>query len=158
MIYSGLTWCHVPAGSHPLHLARILRAEGRWNEAGAFGALYLCTEEGGAVAEYEKAVERGEVEGEHHLASVLISHLQPVENLASHAGDRDDLQRELLTRDDPASLAYCRNLARQSRQRGFAGVLVPSAALPGSVNLVVYLDVVPPSQLDVIDGPHRRSL
>jgi RES domain-containing protein len=158
MIFTGLTWCHVPADSHPLHLARVLRADGRWNDPGQFGALYLCTEEEGALAEYQKALETGETEGEHYLATVLVKQCHPVANLVSRTAPFHEVDHQLLTRDDAAAVAYCRQLAGRARREGYGGLLVPSAALPGAINLVVYLDVVPPPQLDLVDGPHRRTL
>ena len=79
MTYEGLTWCHIPADSHPLHLSRVLNAAGRWNESGRFGCLYLCTNQAGAVAEFRKALAAGQIDGEHHLASVQINRLHPVQ-------------------------------------------------------------------------------
>lgn len=158
MTFAGLAWCHVAADSHPLHLARILRAEGRWNDPRRFGALYLCTGREGAVAEYRKAVERGEIGEAHHLASVRVNGVRPVADLLATPSGLPEIDRAMLTDDGPAAMRYCRQLARAARRAGYGGLLVPSAALEGATNLVIYLDVVPPPQVDLVDGPDRIPL
>ena len=158
MTYEGLTWCHIPADSHPLHLSRVLNAAGRWNESGRFGCLYLCTNQAGAVAEFRKALAAGQIDGEHHLASVQINRLHPVADLTQPFTEFPAVDRRMLTSDDPLAIKYCHELSVVARDAGYAGLLVPSAALAGGVNLVVYLDVVPPSQMDIEEGPIRTPL
>ena len=158
MTYEGLVWCHVPAESHPLHLARVLNAAGRWNEYGRFGCLYLCTEQAGAIAEYRKALAAGEVEGEHHLVSVQVNRLTPVADLTQPFTDFPAVDHRMLTSDDPLALHHCRDIAKVAREAGYTGLLVPSAALQGAVNLVVYFDVGAPAQVDIEDGPHRMPI
>ena len=158
MTYEGLAWCHVPAEVHPLHFARMLRAEGRWNDPAQFGCLYLSTDQAGAMAEFRKAVAAGEVHGEHHLASVQINKLHPVADLTQPFTEYPAVDRRMLTSDDPAALKYCHQLAVVARDAGYAGLLVPSAAMRGGVNLVVYPDVAPPGEMDIVLGPHRTPI
>ncbi|MGH9895068.1 MAG: RES family NAD+ phosphorylase [bacterium] len=49
-------------------------------------------------------------------------------------------------------------VADQARQQGYTGLLVPSAAVPGEVNLVVFFGVVAPKQLEIDDGPDREHI
>lgn len=158
MTYEGLAWCHVPADSHPLHLSRVLRAEGRWNDPAHFGCLYLCTDQAGAMAEFRKALAAGEAEGEHHLVSVQINRLEPVADLTQPFTDFPAVDHRMLTSDDPTALRYCHDLSEVARDAGYTAMLVPSAALKGAVNLVVYFDVVSPAQVAIEDGPHRTPI
>src|SRR5690606_158184 len=144
--------------AHPLHLSRVLRASGRWNDPEQFGCLYLCTDQAGALAEFRKALAAGEIDGEHHLASVKINHLQPVADLTQPFTDFPAVDHRMLASDDPTALRYCQDLAAVARDAGYTGMLVPSAALKGAVNLVVYFDVVGPMQVALEDGPHRTPI
>ena len=53
---------------------------------------------------------------------------------------RIEVKSEALTRDE---LNTPRNIAAEARINGFEALLVPSAAAPGSKNLVVFLDKLP---------------
>ena len=136
----------------------MLRAEGRWNNPYEFGCLYLSIDAAGAMAEFRKALRAGEVIGEHHLATVQINHLHPVADLTQPFTDFPAVDRRMLTSDDPIARKYCHELATVARDAGYAGLLVPSAALPGGVNLVVYPDAAPPARVDMEAGPHRSLL
>lgn len=158
MTFEGLTWCHVPADSQPLDPSSMLRAEGRWNNPYEFGCLYLSMDAAGAMAEFRKALRAGEVIGEHHLATVQINDLHPVADLTQPFTDFPAVDRRMLTSDDPIARKYCHELATVARGAGYAGLLVPSAALAGGVNLVVYPDAAPPARVDMEVGPHRSLL
>ena len=109
----------------------------------------------GAMAEFHKAAAAGEVEGEHHLVSVHVKRLTPVADLTQPFTAFPDIDHRMLTSDDPSALGYCRKLAHVARDAGYPGMLVPSAALKGAVNLVVYLDLDSPAEVDLEHGPHR---
>lgn len=49
-------------------------------------------------------------------------------------------------------------IADQARDQGCTGLIVPSAALRGGHNLVIYFDVVAPKHLDIDDGPDREAI
>jgi RES domain-containing protein len=158
MNYQGLAWCHVPADGHPLHLTRLLHANGRWNDPAKFGCLYLSTEPAGAIAEYQKALATGEANGDYHLASVQIRHLAPVADLTQPFTEFPAVDTRMMTSEDAEALRRCHDLAEVARDAGYTGLLVPSAALPGAVDLVVYFDVLGPAHVDLDDGPHRSPL
>lgn len=78
------------------------------------------------------------------------------ESLAKAAGLVPDISR--LTADGDRAYEHCRRLADQARQEGYTGLLVPSAAIAGEVNLVIYFDVVAPKLLEIDDGPDREHI
>jgi hypothetical protein len=53
---------------------------------------------------------------------------------------------------------HCQRLADQARKEGYTALMVPSAAQPGEVNLVIYADVVAPKQIMLANGPDRVPL
>ncbi len=165
MIFSGLVWCHVPAGEHPLHLGNIWKhADGRWNRCGEFPCLYTALTREGALAELMKAREKNEdgARDARDLVSIAVELLDPVldltdgdacSRLTRAAGCPDD--PELLIAGSDEAIEHCRSLARQARADGFTGLVVPSAAERGEANLAIYFDVVRPAQVRLDDGPDR---
>lgn len=59
--------------------------------------------------------------------------------------------------DDDASLERCRAVSDAARAQGYRAMIVPSAALPGEKNLVVFLDG-PAHQLELDEGPDRFAV
>jgi len=103
--------------------------------------------------------------GERDLVSIDIELVEPVldltdphtyRSLAVNAGELP--QSHFLTADVAAAQEHCRRLADQARDDGYTALRVPSAAVAGEVNLVIYFDVVAPKHLRIDDGPDRERL
>jgi RES domain-containing protein len=167
MLFTGRVWRHIPAGAAALHLGKIWKySAGRWNRRGEYACLYTALTREGALAELEKLrLHYGSAMGSRELVSIDIHRLDPVldlTDLATYAatarGAGEHPNAALLTADGDATLEHCRMVADQARTQGCTGLLVPSAALRGAKNLVVYFDVVAPKQLDIDDGPDREVI
>lgn len=160
-IFSGIVWRHVPRGANALHLGWILRAAGRWNRRGVYGCLYTALSAEGALAEYRKYLALARVPAmfsARDLVSIRVNRVGPVLDLLD-----EDVRSELrvdvrtLIGDDPDDLETCRAIADWARSEGNSAILVPSAALPGAGNLVIYVDA-PARNIDLEDGPVRRPI
>ena len=165
--FRGRVWRHVPPGAVPLHLGKLWKySQGRWNERGEYSCLYTALTRGGALAELAKQRRLyGGAVGERDLVSIDIANLEPVldltdareyQKLAAAAGEKPD--RALLTADGDAAFRHCRRLARQARAERYTALLVPSAAVPGETNLIIYFDVVAPKLVQIDDGPDRERI
>jgi RES domain-containing protein len=164
MVFRGRVWRHVPSGAITLHIGKIWKhSKGRWNRLEEYACLYTALTRAGAVGELEKVrYLYGSAIGARDLVTIDV-HLDPVldltdnscyEALAAAAGVPPDFS--LLTREGDFAYEHCRLLADIAREQGYTGLLVPSAAVHGEVNLVIYFDVVAPKQLDIDDGPDRE--
>lgn len=119
--------------------ARDNRSAGRWNEPGDGPTQYWCMDPSAPWAEllrHEGLREEDDVE---RLRATLWAARWSVGPLADLGGFAEaeawGVDPRVLVEDDHRA---CRRLARDLRGRGFAGLLAPSAALPGSVTLVVF--------------------
>jgi len=153
-------WRHVPRGAHPLDFGWLLKASGRWNRRGIYGCVYTSLTQAGAVAELEKlraaaTPKSGTVTfAARDVVSIRIS-VEPVLDLT----DADviamlEVNVDDFLGDDDASLERCRTVSDYARAQGYRAIIVPSAALPGSRNLVVFLDG-PAHTLELEEGPDR---
>jgi RES domain-containing protein len=165
--FGGLVWRHVPVGALPLHVGRIFKySEGRWNRRGEYACLYTALTREGALAELARLREtRGSIVGARDLVSIMVTRLEPVLDLtdpsvyratALAAGERPDAT--LMTADGDPAYEHCRCLADEARRQRCTALLVPSAALAGERNLVIYFDVVAPKHVDIDDGPDRETV
>jgi len=145
MRFKGEVWRHIPAGEHPLHTGYILRSSGRWNRAGVYGCLYTALSKEGAIAEYEKYLVRENanltIVKPRELVAVKVD-INPVLDLTSKKSSLVPPSSSFLVGDDPDDLEKCRVLADTARERDYAAIIVPSAALEGEKNLIVYVDGV----------------
>jgi RES domain-containing protein len=158
--FEGVVWRHVPAGAHPLHAGWILRADGRWNRPGRYGCLYTALTPEAAAAEWRKYVHRSTrraARRHRDLASIEIR-VRPVADVAE-TGFRRRYQIPLaqLTSDDEQDWEACRSLADLLRAEGYRALHVPSAALAGATNLVLYLEGAS-ADLVMDEGGDRRPL
>ena len=167
MVFRDRVWRHVPPGAVALHIGNIWKhSEGRWNRRGDYACLYTALTRRGALGELDKLkyVYGGAIAAR-DLVSIDVHRLDPVLDLTSNASYEalaisagltpDD---SLLTADGDSAYEHCRRLADEARQQRYTGLLVPSAAVRGEVNLVIYFDVVAPKQLEIDDGPDREGI
>ena len=156
----------MPAGAEPLHLGAFLsHSQGRWNRKGQYAALYTALTEAGARAEWRRLVElAGSAVGPRELVSIDVS-VEPLLDLTDLENYQDLCTRARLIPQTGflSALAgvgheHCQRLADQARKERYTALLVPSAAAPGEVNLVVYADVVAPKQIVLANGPDRVGL
>jgi len=54
--------------------------------------------------------------------------------------------------------SHCYALADQARAEHYPALLVPSAAAPSEINLIIYFDIVAPKHLELDNGPDRELL
>lgn len=143
MRFRAEVWRYIPAGAHPLNTGSILKANGRWNRPGEYGCLYTALTRQGAEAEYNKFLSGAGMEPEQDrprdLVTILVD-LRPVLDQTSKTDAFVDPTALFLTGDKPEDWEQCRKLADVSRLEGYSGILVPSAALKGEKNLVIYID------------------
>lgn len=141
--FDGIVWRHVPAGAHPLHAGWILRASGRWNRPGRYGCLYTATSRGGAVAEWQRYVERagpGTDRRPRDVVSIVVR-VRPVADFTDHTFCRRfGVTLAQLTGDADADWEACRTLADVLRAERYRALHAPSAALTGTANLIIYLE------------------
>lgn len=167
MVFRGRVWRHVPPGAVALHIGRILKySEGRWNRKGEYACLYTALTRVGAIAELQKhKYLYGSAVGPRDLVTIDVHRLEPVldltdaptyETLARAAGLTPD--PSMLTANGDDAYEHCQRLADQAREQRYTGLLVPSAAAAGEVNLAIYFDVVAPKQLQIDDGPDREHI
>ncbi len=161
MIFSGVVWRHVPRGAHPLHVGFILKASGRWNRQGRYGCLYTSLSREGALAEYRKYLVRtalADVSSPRDLVSIEIRRVEPVLDLTVEDEQaRLGISSGIMTGDKADDLEACREVADWARSQDYQGLLVPSAAASGDVNLIIYIDG-PAGNLDFTNGPERIAI
>jgi RES domain-containing protein len=159
--WSGRVWRYVPRGAHALHFGYVLRARGRWNRAGQYGALYLALTADGARAEHAKYAAatalNGLPFGPHELVSLDVSVTAALDLTDPATLRRFGVTTAALREEGAAGHERCREFADLARAGGTYVLFVPSAPLAGATNLIIYSDV-PPSvcQLDV--GPDRLPI
>jgi RES domain-containing protein len=144
LTFAGTVWRIVPAEAFALHVGYILRARGRWNRAGVYGCLYTALTPEGALAEWAKYLRASAVTPHSSAPRDLVSielRVEPVLDLTSPAILRKlGITRATITGDTDEDLETCRAIADLARQQGCHAILSPSAALPGAVNLNLYVD------------------
>lgn len=156
----------MPEGKEPLHLGALLKySQGRWNRQGDYAALYTACTRDGARAEYAKTLRSGGSAGTpRELVSIDVV-VSPIYDLTASAAYDALAQRagvtphpDFLKRLEKVPFSHCHALADQARSEGYPALLVPSAAAPDEINLVIYVDVVAPRHLELDNGPDREPL
>ena len=73
------------------------------------------------------------------LVSIQVD-LHPVADLINRKTSPIPTDVTFLTSNDPGDYEACRALADRLRFEGYVAILSPSAAMPGGVNLNIYID------------------
>ncbi len=158
--FRGLVLRHVPVGAEPLHLGWILKAaRGRWNtRRPRMPCLYTALTPEGAIAELDKVAALYGGPARRDLVSIQVA-VEGVLDLRSRwTRRRLGIDEATLTSDRPEDLVACRALARREVLGGRHGaILAPSAALPGGVNLIVYVEHTGHLR-ELANGPHRVTI
>ena len=132
------------------------RTPGRFHRAGGFPTQYACLHPLGPLAEVIRrqnldADEAAELRMRIWALRIELDGLAEVD--FSSAGQFGILPEALVSDDCCA----CRQLADRERSRGARGLIVPSAALPGTRNVVIFGERVAAGYLDtpiaVLDVP-----
>jgi RES domain-containing protein len=133
----------VRAGLDPLATSRSLKAGGRFNPPNEFGALYTSLNPKTAAQEVARGLRARGIdpeqfpEGAWWVYELEVS-LEPVLDLTDvDVLQKSGLQGNLLTGSD---VNLTREIAGEARKGGYEALLVPSAAVAGSKNLVIFLD------------------
>ena len=139
----------------------MLRAAGRWNRSGSYGALYLAMTDQGALAERANAqtaaAASGLPFGPHDLASLAVGLRRALDFIDRAVCRRFGVRPTDLVGHSSAAYARCWDVADLARAQGEFVLLVPSAALPDATNLIVYPEV-PPGACSLDVGPDRIPL
>ncbi len=134
--------------------ARDNRTAGRWNTPGDGPTQYWCLDPSAPWAEllrHEGLREEAALDMLRATLWVARWSVGPLADLGTFENaERWGVDPRVLIEDDQRR---CRGIARELRERAFAGVLTPSAALPGSVTLVVFR----PRILAAFDAAPRLS-
>lgn len=134
-----------------------LRAGGRFNAAGEFGAIYVSLDPETPFRELRRQALKAGTDVLALLPRTLFAadaRLQRVVDLACRGGPADwELSEADLASDD---WTPCQSVARQARQMGYEAVRFPSATGAGE-NLAIFLDrLLPGSYLDILRGEELR--
>jgi RES domain-containing protein len=132
----------VRQGLDPLGTEGSLRAGGRFNSPGEFGALYPAT----AAKEVARGLRQRGIDPEEFPEGgwwiyELEVKLEAILDLTdSNVLQKIGVRQDSLTSTDTNAT---REIAAQTRGLGYEGLLVPSVAAANSANLVIFLDKLP---------------
>jgi RES domain-containing protein len=136
----------VRQGLDPLGTEGSLRAGGRFNSPGEFGALYTSVEEATAAKEVARGLRQRGIDPEEFPEGgwwiyELEVKLEAILDLTdSNVLQKIGVRQDSLTSTDTNAT---REIAAQARGLGYEGLLVPSVAAANSANLVIFLDKLP---------------
>jgi RES domain-containing protein len=115
------------------------RRDGRWNIAGKTPTQYLALDAEAPFAEVLRHEDLRNEEGASHYFSTIwqaqIEEAMIVDYSTFALAERAGFEPAALVEDD---LECCQAEARWLEEEGARGVLSPSAALPGSINLTLF--------------------
>lgn len=164
MNVSALVWRQIPQGAQPCHFNWILRASGRWNRLGEYGALYTSLHPFGALLEYAKYLGKLNILPNSTAPRELVSlrvEVNPVLDVRNDewVGGYHNWPSTVLG-DSEQALEICRGIADDSIALGYRALRTPSSIIPGNHaldNLVIFPDG-PARNLSLVDGPDRITI
>lgn len=130
-------------GLDPLATSGSLKAGGRFNPPNEFGALYTSLDAKTAAQEVARGLRARGIDPEQFPAGAWWVYevevkLDSVLDLTDPVVlERSGISAGSLTGSD---VNATQRIAAEARERGYVALLVPSAAAPGSKNLVIFLD------------------
>ena len=136
----------VREGLDPLATTGSLQAGGRFNSPGAFGALYTSFEAETAVQEVGRALRQRGIDpagfppGSWWIYELEVALRAVLDLTDSSVLGQLEIQKASLAGPD---LGVTRKIAAEAREGGCEALLVPSAAVPESRNLVIFPDMLP---------------
>ena len=138
-----------------------LLAGGRFNPPNEFGALYTSLDATTAAKEVARSLtQRGVDPDQFPKGAWWIYELEVKLEAVLDLTDADVLQKNGIKQDSLTSsdMTATRKIAAQARERSYQALLVPSAAVAGSRNLVVFIDKLsaPPNVLSSKPVVFRR--
>ena len=125
-----------------------------------YGCLYTSLSEEDAKAEYSKYLEKANINVDRAKPKDLVSinvDIDPVMDLTNKKKSLISPGSPFLTGDESEDLENCRILADTIREQGFAGIIVPSAALEGEKNLIIFIDG-PAGKIKLDESGTRKQL
>lgn len=133
----------VREGLDPLATTGSLRAGGRFNPPGQFGALYTSLKATTAAKEVARGLSQRGVElNQFPDGAWWVYELEVKLESVLDLTDADVLQKSGISESSltGSDVNAARQIAAEARERGYEALLVPSAAASGSENLVIFLD------------------
>lgn len=143
--FAGIVHRVVRDGVDPLSTQGSRNAGGRYNLPGNFGALYTSMTAATAQVEIERGLRlRGINPTAYPASSWWDYELETTLEAVLDLTDPDVLAALGLGPDAliTTEVGPTREIAAEARSRGYQGLLVPSAAEPGSKNLVVFDEAI----------------
>ena len=120
-----------------------LKAGGRFNPPNEFGALYTSLEPNTAAKEVARGLrQRGVDPDQFPEGAWWVYELEVKLESVLDLTDADVLQKSGIPENSliGTDVNATRQIAAEARKRGYEGLLVPSASVAGSKNLVIFLD------------------
>ena len=120
-----------------------LKAGGRFNPPNEFGALYTSLEPNTAAKEVARGLrQRGVDPDQFPEGAWWVYELEVKLESVLDLTDADVLQKSGIPENSliGTDVNATRQIAAEARERGYEALLVPSAAVAGSKNLVIFLD------------------
>ena len=142
---------HISSQYEPLDSSGSLKAGGRWNPTGEYGALYSALEEETAIAELHRLAQRQGLNlddlAPRDLVSIRVSLSKVLDLTDKKILEQIEIEELDIVGND---VSLCLEISRLARAAGFEAILAPSATKKGSV-LVVFPDRLrPASRLEVV--------
>lgn len=133
----------VREGLDPLATTGSLKAGGRFNPPNEFGALYTSLDPKTAAQEVARGLRARGVDPEQFLDGAWwVYELEVKLEFALDLTDAAVVEKSAISADSltGSDVNETRRIAAEARERGYVALVVPSAAAPGSKNLVIFLD------------------